>query len=481
VLTITVDDIWAYLDGDARAFGPVDAVTSYLSPGRFFAPSFKRGTWDGRIKLREFDRKQKQYRIPSGALELVCEALDAAAIQYVIDDLRQIEVPELVTDLADGTKLRPYQIEKMCLPALFKGRGVIKAIVGAGKTRVAAALIASYNLPTLWLTDKLVLMHQTHKVLTQALGKPVGLLGGGIEQINPDITVAMVQTLVSRKDALQNYLKTLKVLILDEAHHAAADTWFQTIQAIPAPYRYGITATPVFGGDGLRLLGATGSVTCEVQAQELIESGFLMAPEIYFQTTITPELPKGTDYRAAYKAGVTQNEDRNAQICDLAWTFYVENLISMTLTKEVGHGKLLAAMYEKMGLKAEFIHGAITQEEREELLGRLIDRKLDHLVAQAQIMGEGVDIPQLEGLINATGTRGGGSSRTKSEFDTGRNTIQAIGRLLRTHPKKTKAVYVDKLDPHHKTLLAASKDRVQALKDEGFAKYLKRWEDRPIA
>jgi superfamily II DNA or RNA helicase len=59
-------------------------------------------------------------------------------------------------------------------------------------------------------------------------------------------------------------------------------------------------------------------------------------------------------------------------------------------------------------------------------------------------------------------------------------TIQAIGRLLRKHPGKERAVYVDFNDNHHKFLKAATKERRQALVDEGFGDYIAHWEGRGV-
>lgn len=476
MLTITVDDIWAYLSGNASAFGPIDAVTSWLCPGRWFSKAYKNGTWDGRKRLREFDRSAKKYRLPAGAVEIAIEALDAANIAYEVIDNRLLDVPDPVTKLADGKVLRPYQENDMLLPALAKGRGVIKACTGAGKTALAAAIIASYKEPTLWLTDRTVLMYQTQRAISGMLGKPVGLLGDGHDAVlEGGVTVAMVQTLVTRKDFLHPYLQKLRLLIMDEAHHAQADSWFNVIQSIPAPYRFGVSASPCFGEEGLRLMGVTGNYVCNIGAKRLIDEGWLMAPECYIYTVDAPALDKKLDYRKVYRDGITENAAFTDAVKDVAWTFFVEGRRTLTLTKEVKHGKALTHAMKKMGMKAEFLHGGLEQQEREDLIAALVDQKLDNLVAQAQIMGEGVDLPALDCLINATGTRGGGSSLSKSEADVGRVTVQAIGRLLRKNPGKERATYVDFHTGCHKFLTAASKERKQALIDEGFGEYIKDW------
>jgi len=89
-----------------------------------------------------------------------------------------------------------------------------------------------------------------------------------------------------------------------------------------------------------------------------------------------------------------------------------------------------------------------------------------------------VDMPTLATVINANGTRGGGSSRNSTEHEVGRGTIQFLGRGLRRAPGKETFEYVDFTDSSHKFLKEASRERVRALEDEGYASSIGYWGDR---
>ena len=469
-MRLTVDDHWTYFHDAEGVYGLVDSVTSYMAKGRFFARSYKSGAWDGRKRLREFDRSKKLYRIPTGLLSRVLEVLDAAGHSYQLQDDRVLDVPDAVFTLADGTELRPYQCQAVEL-ALAKGRGVIKMGTGGGKTSCAAALLASHaslgDRHAIWITDRTQLLYQTHRALERLLGHKVGICGDG-QQVLEDTTVMMVPTLLSRIDALREHLAKARVLILDEAHHAQADTWFEAVQAIPAPYRYGVTATPAGGGDGLHLLGVTGELIVDIPTRMLIDLGFLMEPEIRFAKYDGKVLDKKLDTRAARKYGVLENPERTAKVVDLAWELRTSKLPSMTLVKEISHGERIRSAIGKTGIKVEYLQGATPQEDRDTFLAKLVQGDLDHLVASTQIMAEGVDIPALAGLINATGTRGGGSKASAADDEVGRVTIQSIGRLIRKAPGKVVARYYDLYDVGHKALKEATKQRVSALEEERF-------------
>ena len=100
----------------------------------------------------------------------------------------------------------------------------------------------------------------------------------------------------------------------------------------------------------------------------------------------------------------------------------------------------------------------------------------DNEQATVSIEGEGSDFPQLECLINATGGKGGGDASDSGE--TGRVTIQILGRGMRKHPKKKTFDYVDFLDNSHRFLKNASRDRISTLRSEGYTEFIDFWENR---
>lgn len=466
-MRIVVDNCWAYFEHADGVFGLVDSVTSFMAKGRFFHPAYKSGAWNGQKRLREFDRTRKLYRIPTGLLSRVLEVIDAAGHQYQLQDDRFLDVPTAVYGFPDGSELRPYQRDALDA-VLARGRGVVKIPTGGGKTQCGAALIASYApCQTIWLTDRAQLMYQSQRRLERLLKRKVGLLGDGEQDIQ-DVTVCMVKTFLNRRAELADYIQKVQLLILDEAHHAQADTWYEAIQEIPAPYRIALTATPCFGQDGLRLLGVTGEIATEVSTKQLIDLGFLINPKCRFLKYEAASLPKKLDYRSVRKRGILECKERNDKILDKAWELQLENIPTMTLVREVSHGKKLLYDMVQAGIRADYIHGDTSQPERDRLLERFEAGKLHHLVASTQILGEGFDCPRLTALINATGTRGGGSKASGSDDEVGRVTIQAIGRAIRPMPGKTEAFYYDFTDVSHPDLKKATKDRVSALEEEGY-------------
>jgi superfamily II DNA or RNA helicase len=154
--------------------------------------------------------------------------------------------------------------------------------------------------------------------------------------------------------------------------------------------------------------------------------------------------------------------------------FALEKKPSLVLVRQINHGKQILDVLEQRSLKAGWITGKTPMQDREFQLEDLWAGNLDTIVAQAETIGEGVDLPPLRALINATGTRGGGSSK---EEETGRTTIQFMGRGLRQEPGKLYFDYVDFVDLGHRSTKRASLDRIDTLEAEGYGAFIRYWSD----
>lgn len=492
---LIVEDSWTFIDGYCPTKA-IDEVTSYRVHGRWFAKSHKQGHWDGIKRFRVKDRRKQCYKFPTGLLHRVVTKFDSINLGYELEDHRELETPESCYELEDGIRLDHgiYDYQAPLLDAaLMHGRGIVKAATGAGKTEVGAAIIKAYNRPTLWLTHLRVLLYQTRERLEKRLGVKVGIVGDGKWEPG-EVTVAMVPTLTRKRSKKEDFdkftihrkrveklLKEAEVLIADEVHHLTSASWVSIFERSAAAYRIGLTATPCFDGPGIALEAWTGPIVAEINAGELIERGVLVRPDIWFVRPGCERIEKHLTYPSVYSQGIVHNKRRNELIVHVARIFQAERKPAITLVRRINHGKLLTTQMEARGMRAAFLEGAVKHQDRVRLLAGLWEGSVDHLVAQSTLLGEGVDMPQLRAVINATGTKAGGSPDSDNPGEIGRGTIQFLGRLLRKAPGKETAEYVDFADDHHKFLKDAAKERVSALESEGYAPFIRYWADRSSA
>ena len=157
---------------------------------------------------------------------------------------------------------RPYQSE--CLDALGESavhRNLLVLPTGAGKTYIFSRYRAQVPGRTLMISHRREIIHQTVKTVEQVTGIPPGIVMGKENEITADTIVASIQSL-SRRSRLLQLPEDVDLIVIDEAHHIAADTYKRLL------YRYGLIdkltcglnnakgITPVFS-EHRELLGVT--------------------------------------------------------------------------------------------------------------------------------------------------------------------------------------------------------------------------------
>lgn len=166
-----------------------------------------------------------------------------------------VPVPERWRLTAEATQLFGWQSE--CLPIWMRDcRGTIKVATGAGKTLFALSVaerLQNERDPALRLVvvvPTIPLMHQWHDELRQGNlpADAIGLLGGGLDSIQPEATRIAICVLASARDRLPRLVQLAGwaphlLLIVDECHRANAEEARRIFDAHPQ-YTLGLSATP---------------------------------------------------------------------------------------------------------------------------------------------------------------------------------------------------------------------------------------------
>jgi len=411
------------------------------------------------IRYVKFDEFKTSIYFPSGWSGRFIEKLKAQEIPVTWDDKRVLPTP--TSDYLPNRlpKLRDYQQEALD-KCISSGRGIIHHATGAGKTVVMAALLNNLRLNAIIIVPTLNLLIQTTEEFKKFLGEDVvGMIGEG--EFDPKLfTVATVQSLWSRikKDDndLKKVFKECQVLALDEAHHinvAGKDkiqnTYFKIAQLLDCYYKFGLTATPGDEGTLERELleAATGRILHFISSSELIKRGLLTRPIIQMYKITPPQ--RFSDWQTAYKQNILRNTRRNALICRLAEDYASKGKsVLITVTRVEEHGGVLNDMIES----AVFMSGSTPSEERKKMLEDFGSKKRKILIST--VVNEGVNIPSMDVIIMA----GGGKSS--------KQTVQRVGRALRTAQGKQVARIIDFYDADSGILQRHSRARLRTYKKE---------------
>jgi superfamily II DNA or RNA helicase len=375
--------------------------------------------------------------------------------------------------------MRDYQQEAVDI-FMRKKIGILELATGSGKTECAIEIIRVAQCKTLFVVDKVELLTQTQKRIKDCLGIEVGTIGAGCIDIK-DVTVATVQTLHKNITQLEDYLKTVKFVIFDETHHAAASSYVRLSKyLIGTLYRLGLSAT-AFRTDGndMQIYAVTGNIIHTVSSKYLIERGFLVKPSIVFiknyitkeeldplvenvkriineeerklSTGLINETPKLADsvkYRYYYDTFICNSVQRNNKIYELVNENKDKKIL--ILTKSIDHGKFLQANIPG----SYHLYGESKKLDRKKMFDEFVSGGYNVLISTISIFSEGIDIPSLDMIINAAGNKGDVK------------TIQIIGRVLRILEGKKDAYYYDFFDSVN-YLVKASMSRIKALQNQG--------------
>lgn len=410
---------YAVLSGDYPA-SKVLEVASYPVEGAEFSKAYKRGAWDGRKYL--FNARSR--RFPSGLVKDVIRVCEEAGCKVYLEDKRERPVTKNLGYELEGITLRDYQVDAFNA-AIANECGILKLATGAGKTAIGTAIIKHYGVRSLFLVPGRELLHQTQKSMEARLGKPVGLVGDGYWEPK-EVTVATVDTVHSRMETYEGleWLKSIELVIADEAHSAGSDTVFDVLANTHAYFRFGLSATPLDRSDGanLRLIGMTGPLIVDVPNKVLVEKGVLPWAQIVFTSVHNPVIKKRTPYATAYKAGVVENEDMHRLVLEWTKIFTKMGLSTMILVENIAHGKRLDEVLwndsEDVFIPHKFIHGSDSGDERDAAIEDFGARRLPVLIA-SMVADQGLDVSTVDALILA----GSRKSRIK--------TMQRLGRGLR--------------------------------------------------
>jgi superfamily II DNA or RNA helicase len=179
----------------------------------------------------------------------------------------------------------PFQ-EEMFAAGAKTQNCILRGEAGAGKTIVAEMLIARFGLCSLVIVPNQTIFDQWKTRLVDELGlRPddVGVIQGKRAKIRP-ITIAMVQTFAKRA---KEFAGVFGVLIFDEVHRAAAETFYPAVDGSDAKYRIGVSDDER-RKDKKEFLTADvfGRVAYETNRKELVAAGVIMDTEVRLVPTL---------------------------------------------------------------------------------------------------------------------------------------------------------------------------------------------------
>jgi superfamily II DNA or RNA helicase len=237
-------------------------------------------------------------------------------------------------------------------------------------------------------------------------------------------------------------------IIIDESHHAAAETYRNVISYFRAKFILGLTATPE-RHDGQSLTEIFQNCAHRLELEEAVQRG-LLVPIRCIRVKTNVDLTKirfnSVDYRSNDLGKALQVPDRDRLIVDT----YLNHAISkraVCFCIDIAHAERMATLFNQHTIKASDVSGRMSDQQKEQVLADYRSGQIQVLCA-CDILNEGWDSPETEVLLMARPTL------SKVVY------VQQLGRGTRTAPGKDYLLVFDFIDNTSRYTQALSTHRL---------------------
>lgn len=344
-------------------------------------------------------------------------------------------------------QLREYQEEALNVIAKALSDGISKQLIvlptGSGKTILMAAIAKHLNKRTLILAHREELIQQAfEKFKLYWPEADIGICKAERDETNHHIVIGSVQSCSKSKRLASLKDSAFDVLLIDEAHHATAESYQKIIKELgfhtdQTKLLLGVTATP--NRSDKDSLGETfEKVTYSRSISTMIKAGYLspaIGRKILTNFSLQNIKMQNGDFSICELAEIVNTPERNAFIAE-KYKAYATDRKGVAFCVDVAHCKDLSASFEKVGITSKAVWGEMPTEERRNVLEDLKAGRIQ-VAMSCGVLTEGFDEPSISCIAMARPTK------SQSLY------IQCIGRGLRLWPGKQDCLVLDFTDKGH--------------------------------
>lgn len=344
---------------------------------------------------------------------------------------------DLPVQMGQTIELRDYQQEAIDNLKKMREDGKTIALLyhatGVGKTITAATDAKAVGGRTLFLVNALKLASQAKETFAKVWPEAsLGEYTGSQKDMTQTVIFATVQSI--SKD-LEKFSPTdFDYLIVDECHHAAANTYQKIFTYFHPKFILGLTATPE-RSDGEDMLELFQNVAHKMDLKTAVERGVLVPIRcIRVKTNIdlTDVRINGIKYNSQDLESKLFIPERNQLIVD-TYLKYVNGKKTVIFCASVDHAAEIAKLLRDSGVKAEAVSGRDRVEVREKIL-KDYETGSTNVLCACDLLNEGWDSPHTTVLFMARPTM------SKTIY------LQQLGRGTRRCPGKEDLLVVDFVD-----------------------------------
>ena len=439
---------------------------------------------DGAMFMQKYARKKGKYmgdgmqyfitplgKMATGFIPYLLKFFEQYNLQYTIEDKRtnlpKFKAGELDLQLP-MYKLAPHQADMIEAvnrtlyfndTPLYFPRGIWDVAPNGGKTAAFAGLIQNVENPRAILMVHSKDLQMQHYEYFSKIFDDVGLINDKNYHIGTTVTIGMYKTMYNRMQtdlSVERDFKTkFNIKAVDECHRASATEYSKLNQGINAGMVVFMSGNPLDKANtvsNFKTVGLSGNVIIKVTKAQLIDMSVSLRPEV--KILLNPCKAMCMAYDEEVSRYITGSDDRAELIANLIKEKRGKKILVTFFYRE--HGELMYNAAKKANRdyahRIDWVHGQ--DKERAAKIQAFRDGETMVLFT-SNIMQEGIDIPDIEVVVYASGGKG---QIAPSQFS---------GRGERKDGVNTSFEFYDIFDAGQ-YLAAHSAKRIKSYKDEGF-------------
>lgn len=304
-------------------------------------------------------------------------------------------------------ELREYQKEALdSLEAMRANKETIALLyhaTGTGKTVTAVMDAKRCKGRVLFVAHTMELVNQAYNTFKNLWDMvSVGKFADSIKDTDTHVICGSIQSVALNLELFQD--NDFDYMIIDEAHHASADTYKKVLTYFNPKFTLGLTATPE-RTDNTNILEIFKNTAHKLDIQTAVEIGALVPVRcirIHTNIDMTKVRFNSVQYNIRDLDDKIFVPERNKLIVD-TWLSYVRNKRTVVFCASVKHAEQIAKLFQNAGITALAVSGSMKTSERNEQLAKFANGDIKLLCA-CDLLNEGWDCPQTEVLFMARPT-----------------------------------------------------------------------------
>jgi superfamily II DNA or RNA helicase/HKD family nuclease len=328
-------------------------------------------------------------------------------IEVMFEEETEQHQPLLSTDDSSLTQdtITPRPAQKEALDELAKtidenyDKAMIVMATGLGKTYLAGFFAKKFK-KVLFIAHREEILYQAQKSFRHIMSeKTSGLYNGRQKDLNTECLFASIYTLSIRSNLEKFSPEEFDLIIVDEFHHAAANSYQRVLNYFNSSFLLGITATPDRLDNKDVYAICDGNVAYQLHFLEAIEKGWLSPFHyhgIYDETDYSQIRWLGSRYDEEALLAV-QLQEKMAKNIFQSWKKFKKTR-TIGFCSSIRQANFLREYFIKNGIKAVSLHSGSREYNRREVIHLLEAGEID-IVFTVDLFNEGVDIPSVDTLL----------------------------------------------------------------------------------